>query len=177
MSSFGPYLCLSFSTTMPILIIIFSLCLTYTFAQPATWKKDTETIESTCKQVMACISINKGDTVDWARFNNLFLPTARFTFFTFNKEKELQLVNRDLQAFRKEAIYGKVKFQEVELFKRINRFGRVAQVFQGYRFSVNDGELVRSGVNSIQLVFDQGRWWIAHISWQPETEEDKVPKG
>lgn len=138
------------------------------------WARDTETIESTCLQLMACISVNKGDTVDWPRLRNLFLPTARFTFFSL-KGKELVLVNRDLSEFQREASYGKVKFREVELFKKIERFGRVAQVFQGYQFTVNDGELVRSGVNCIQLVFDQGRWWIAHISWQPETETDKVP--
>lgn len=147
-------------------------------AQPdkKPWSQDTESIESTCLQLMACISVNKGDTVDWPRLRNLFLPTARFTFFSF-KGKELVLINRDLNEFQREATYGKVKFREVELFKKMERFGRVAQVFQGYKFTVNDGELVRSGVNCIQLVFDQGRWWIAHISWQPETETEKVPGG
>lgn len=140
-----------------------------------SWKADTESIESTCLSVMKCISVNKGDSVNWTRFNNLFLPTARFNFFSF-KDKDLVLVNKSLDEFRKDASYGKVKFQEVELFKRINRFGRVAQVFQGYKFTVNDGELVRSGVNCIQLVFDQDRWWIANISWQPETDLDKVPE-
>jgi hypothetical protein len=143
-------------------------------ARSNQWTRDTETIESTCLQLMACISVNKGDTVDWPRLRNLFLPTARFTFFNL-KGKELVLVNRDLDEFQREASYGKVKFREVELFKKIERFGRVAQVFQGYQFTVNDGELIRSGVNCIQLVFDQGRWWIAHIGWQPETETDKVP--
>lgn len=161
---------------MPIFFILFMFLVPCAFAQPAHWKQDTETIESACRQVMACISVNKGDTVDWPRFNNLFLPTARFTFFT-PKGKEMQFVNRDLETFRKEAVYGKVKFQEVELFKRINRFGRVAQVFQGYRFTVNNGEVQRSGVNCIQLIFDQGRWWITQISWQPETEDEKVPQG
>lgn len=144
-----------------------------TKAQP-TWKSDTETIESTCLSLMRCISVNKGDTVNWARFNNLFLPTARFNFFAL-KGKELVLVNKSLEEFKKDATYGKVKFQEVELFKRINRFGKVAQVFQGYKFTVNDGELIRSGVNCIQLVENEGRWWIANISWQPETEDLKVP--
>lgn len=139
------------------------------------FKADTETIESTCLSVMQCISVNRGDTVNWIRFNNLFLPTARFNYFSF-KDKDLVFVNKSLEEFRKDASYGKVKFQEVELFKRINRFGQVAQVFQGYRFTVNDGQLVRSGVNCIQLVFDQNRWWIANISWQPETDLDKLPE-
>ncbi len=158
---------------------IFTLAIFFTFAFPVfaqtSWKSDTETIETTCLNLMRCISINKGDTVDWPRFNNLFLSTARFNFFAL-EDKDLVLVNKSLEEFKRDASYGKVKFQEVELFKRINQFGKVAQVFQGYKFTVNEGELTRSGINCIQLVENDGRWWIANIAWQPEANRLKVPE-
>jgi len=160
-------------------IPILTLALVFRFSgsvfSQTEWKTDTKSIESTCLSLMRCISVNKGDSVDWPRFNNLFLPTARFNFFNF-KGKELVLVNKNLEEFKRDASYGKVKFKEVELFKRINQFGKVAQVFQGYTFTVNDGELIRSGVNCIQLLNHENRWWIANISWQPEEDQLKVPK-
>ena len=162
---------------MPVRILYFLLlCASSALsAQPANWREDTQNIENTVATLMQLISIDKGDTVDWPRFNNLFLPKARFNYFTFNKSGELVFVNHSLAEFKQNAAYGKVKFKEVELFKRINQFGKVAQVFQGYRFTVNDGELVRAGVNNIQLINHENRWWIAHISWQPETASDQVP--
>jgi hypothetical protein len=120
--------------------------------QPDAWREDTQKIENTVSTLMQLVSVDKGDTLDWPRLNNLFLPTARFNYFTFNKAGELVLVNHSLAEFKQNAGYDKVKFREIELFKRINQFGTVAQVFQGYRFTVNNDELVRAGVNCIQFI-------------------------
>jgi hypothetical protein len=38
-----------------------------------------------------------------------------------------------------------------------------------------DGAPIARGINSIQLLFDQGRWWIVSVMWDNETRENPIP--
>jgi hypothetical protein len=32
------------------------------------------------------------------------------------------------------------------------------------------------GINSIQLLYDDSRWWIVTVYWQHESPEDPIPE-
>jgi hypothetical protein len=51
----------------------------------------------------------------------------------------------------------------------------VACVFESYEASTPDGKFRSRGVNIYQLIFKEGRWWIASISWSDETNKVKLP--
>ena len=59
----------------------------------------------------------------------------------------------------------------------IERFGNLATAFQVYetRFGEN-GKVEDRGVNTYQLVFDKGRWWIASLLFTPETKSQPIPE-
>ena len=50
---------------------------------------------------------------------------------------------------------------------------------EGIRSTVDDGDWItlqsKRGINSIQLLKDQGRWWVVSIFWMAETEEFPIP--
>jgi len=49
---------------------------------------------------------------------------------------------------------------------KTNIFINVAQVFSAYQFTLTgSAEPLARGVNSIQLVFETGRWWISSLTW------------
>ena len=39
-----------------------------------------------------------------------------------------------------------------------------------------DEEFYTRGINSIQLLNDQKRWWVMNVYWNKETEEFPLPK-
>ncbi len=136
---------------------------------------EAEKIDTTIQAVMHCISVKRGEEVNWSRFRNLFLPTARFNFFGLDKGNNHIFINKSLEEFVAEAQYGKYEFNEVQLGVNISVYGSIAHAFQGYHFKINGGEVERRGINSIQLVYVENRWWIANMSWQPETESLDYP--
>lgn len=42
--------------------------------------------------------------------------------------------------------------------------------------SAEDGKVSRRGVNTVQLVYDQDRWWITNITWNSERDDNKIPE-
>ena len=62
-------------------------------------------------------------------------------------------------------------FYEIELKRKISQFGNIVQVWSAYEVR-NEPETTTNnrGLSSIQLHFEQGRWWID--SWTSQMESD-----
>tara|TARA_R110002124_G_scaffold80533_7_gene213131 strand:- start:125 stop:637 length:513 start_codon:yes stop_codon:yes gene_type:complete len=70
------------------------------------------------------------------------------------------------------ALSPKVDFYEIELKREVSHYGNMAQVWSAFeiRTDPNITSNVR-GLNSIQLHFEKGRWWID--SWTTEMESNR----
>lgn len=75
------------------------------------------------------------------------------------------------EAIRKQGFY------ENEIARTVRRYGPVANVFSTYASRrAEDAEPFVRGINSIQLVHDGTRWWLAHIAWTDEREAGPIPE-
>ena len=56
-------------------------------------------------------------------------------------------------------------------------FGNVCQVFSTYesRRAPSDEKPFMRGINSIQLVNDGKRWWVASVVWDTEKPDKPIP--
>ena len=54
----------------------------------------------------------------------------------------------------------------------------ISHVFSTYDSRNSAAEKYPSarGINSIQLIYDNNRWWVISILWNGETEEDPLPQ-
>jgi hypothetical protein len=43
------------------------------------------------------------------------------------------------------------------------------------KISIEEPDPVTRGINSLQLIFQSGRWWIATMTWDNETENKAIP--
>jgi hypothetical protein len=70
-------------------------------------------------------------------------------------------------------------FYEIEIARRVERFGNIAWVRSVYeaRRHPDDPEVLKRGVNSLQLYHDGERWWILTNLWDNEREGVEVPEG
>lgn len=66
----------------------------------------------------------------------------------------------------------KEDFYEIELKRRVSKYGNIAQVWSAFEIRTDPKvESTVRGLNSIQLRFENGRWWID--SWTCEMESKK----
>jgi hypothetical protein len=80
-------------------------------------------------------------------------------------------------AARKEKGEAAQGFFEREIARKADCFGNVCQVFSTYesRHTASDAKPFERGVNSIQLVNDGKRWWIASVAWDAEKPDKPIP--
>jgi len=68
-------------------------------------------------------------------------------------------------------------FFEREVSRRADCFGNICQIFSTYesRHAPSDPTPFQRGINSIQLLRDGNRWWIASVVWDAERSDNPVP--
>jgi hypothetical protein len=80
-------------------------------------------------------------------------------------------------ASRKEKGEPPTGFFEREIARRTDCFGNICQVFSTYesRHAASDATPFQRGINSIQLLRDGSRWWIASVVWDAERPDNSIP--
>lgn len=149
------------------------------FAAPATntaAAADVSTIDQLVNALYGVISGPAGER-DWKRFESLFYPgaymgairqTAQGT--TLNKISPADYVRSNRETFKKYA------FTEKELGRTVNEFGNLAQVFSSYVYQIDmEKPASKRGINNIQLIKQDNRWWIISLLWNEEKEGLPIP--
>lgn len=74
--------------------------------------------------------------------------------------------------------FATTDFYEIEVARRVERFGNIAWVRSVYeaRRHPDDPEVLKRGVNNIQLYHDGERWWVLSVLWDNEREGVALPE-
>lgn len=146
-------------------------------AQTIVSPKEVATIEAITETGLQIISGPKGQKRDMEKFKALFLPDAQMGGVFFKGDSSfVRITTVEKFAEHNGPAYEELGFYENVLGLRIERFGNLATAFQTYETRYGkDGKVEARGVNTYQLVFDKGRWWIASLLFTPETEKQKIP--
>ncbi len=134
---------------------------------------DVKEIDGIINALYTVISGPAGER-DWNRFRSLFHKDAFMGAMTpkreFRKFSPEEYIQRNSPYFLKNA------FNEKEIGRTVNQFGNIAQVFTAYEYTAgNTNPKKQRGINSVELVNEQGRWWIMSVSWEEETSSLPLP--
>ena len=143
---------------------------------------DTVSIEAIISALYDTISHKPGKLPDWQRMKPLFIDGARIIapslegspiqVMTFQEfaERVSESVHRAGDADR--------SFDERELTNRTEVFGYMAHVWSTYesRYTTEDQEPFSRGINSFQLLYHSGRWWVVTILWDIERPGNPIPE-
>lgn len=145
----------------------------------ALYASKVMSIDSTLTTLYQVISGEKGEARDWDLFKYLFRKNAKL--IPTGKNKDGDIIARYISADTYIETSGKWLlengFHEVEINRVTERFGNIAHAFssyESYRSKSDEAPFMR-GINSIQLLYDNNRWWIVNIYWMQESEEYPIP--
>jgi hypothetical protein len=131
-------------------------------------ESDVSTLDGVLHALYEVLSGPAGQRRDWERYRSLFVDGARLLVVVAvpgEKPRVRQLtVNDYIQ--RVEPIFAAEDFWERETSRQTEILGRVAHVLSRYE-SLRDpnGPAFEHGANSMQLFYDDLRWWVVSVMW------------
>ena len=143
------------------------------------YKEDVSSIDSIINALYEVISGEKGEERDWDRESNLFHPEARLIVIKKeNNHLETKIMTSDEFIQYAKPFIDKIGFYEYEIARKVEEFGHVVHVWSTFesKYSKEDEKFYTRGINSIQLLNDQKRWWVMNIYWNKETDEFPLPE-
>ena len=120
----------------------------------------------------------EGPDRDWGRIRSLYLEGARLipTGLRANGEVGLRLLDVEQWIEGAKPLFAQGPFFEVEVARKMDRFGQIVQAFSTYECRREpDGPAYMTGINSIQLLYKDGRWWVVTVFWDNASEGNPIP--
>lgn len=142
-------------------------------------------VDAVLSELYASVSHAAGSAPDFARMRRIFHSSANLVPPRASDAPDFRAMTIDQFAERIEKFIAERKakgepprgFFEREIARRTDCFGNVCHVFSTYesRRSPSDAQPFERGINSIQLVHDGKRWWIASLIWDAERPANPIP--
>jgi len=140
---------------------------------------DQRQLDELIRAFYEVISFEDGGAPHWESMAGLFSKHARITRVTPEATDYM-----DLQTFRNMAeelleLGAFTSFFERELARRTDRYGDVIHVASAYetRRSPTARDYLERGVNSLQLIREEGRWKIVSLCWDNDARFDVTQHG
>ncbi len=139
--------------------------------------EDVSSPDSIIKAMYDTISGSAGGR-NWYRLRSLYLDGARLipTGRRVHKEGELMVMSLEEWIDDVSDYFAENDFYEKEIVRHSDRFGNIIQAFSTYEArNQPEGAPIARGINSIQLLEHQDRWWIVTVMWDNESKDNPIP--
>lgn len=142
---------------------------------------DVATPEAVIEALYEVVQRAPGERFDWDRMRTLFLPDARLIPNTEQTGGEFRVLTPEefIAWIDGVTVVGGPNdrgFAEEQVAAKVERYGDIAHVFSTYQKHFHgDTRILGRGINSIQLVRHDGRWWVTQIAWDEENGAGPIP--
>ncbi|ADW68865.1 hypothetical protein [Granulicella tundricola] len=152
-----------------------------------TWPQSTtdalKTVDGTISALYAAISGPAGQKRDWNAFRSLFLPDARLVVTRVagvaNATKtDAVILSVDDYVNRVSTRFETSGFFERGIASRKEEYGVITHVWTTYesRHKTDDPTPFARGINSVELLKANGRYYIVQVMWDSERPNNEIPK-
>lgn len=176
---------------LPIALIVF-LCLflvagpalaqeadTPDAKRPMAAPEDVVSVDAIITALYDVISGPAGEARDWDRFRSLMMPSAQLIPIVKRQDGTIGTIVWSPEEYiqRAGASLEQNGFFETEAARKEERYGNLVHAFSTYDSfrTAEDEEPFARGINSIQLIYQNDRWWVANIAWQSEWPDLPIP--
>lgn len=142
---------------------------------------DLTSVDEVIEALYGSISGAAGEPRQWDLFYQLLHPTAA-RLVSMDLGPQGEAVHRLMTPAEFVAVADGAfladGFFERELGFRQERFGNMVHRFSAYdsKRTLSDPEPFSRGINSIQLLWSEGRWWVVTILWDRERPGNPIPE-
>ncbi len=139
---------------------------------------DAVSIDAIVKAIYETISGPAGAPRQWERDRALYHPKALLIPTRPLPEggAAADVFDMDGYVASRAPFFAQNDFFEIEIGRREFRFGAIAHVLSFYEARRSPGgEILKRGINSIQLFHDGVRWWVMSILWDNERPGVPLP--
>jgi len=145
-------------------------------AQFNIYENDAKTIDALMNATYEVVSGDKGAKRQWERDNYLHHPKAVYSFIDRHEGKQVTMTLEEFHKLTDDMVF-KTAFYEREVNREVRVFGNIAQVWSTYETRLEkNGKIERRGINSIQLIYEDNRWYIISWIFSGENESNIIPK-
>lgn len=154
---------------------------------PKARPDDVKSVDALMAALYDVISGPAGRPRDWDRFRSLFLPDGRLGVIRHAAPAAdgkpartddvvfltpQDYVDRDAPYFQTHGFF------ERGIANRVEEFGNLVSVWSTYesRNAADDPKPFVRGINSLQIVKAEGRYWVASILWDDERSGVTLPE-
>jgi hypothetical protein len=146
---------------------------------PQANPNDVKGVDALIASLYDVISGPAGKQRDWNRFRSLFLPDGRLGVIRAERpaadgqparQGDIVFLTPDDYVTRDDPFFKRQGFFERGIANRVEEFGNLISVWSTYesRHDLADAKPFARGINSLQIVHAQGRYWVASIIWDDE---------
>ena len=164
-----------------IILLIFLASFSINYAQNSAEQNFAEkvgSIDSTVKTLYSIISGEKDLDRNWGLFKYLFKDDAEITLNIKNAEdqkiKYYLTVDEYINSYGKWLISNGFFTKEVD--RTISTFQHLNHVSSTYEYNNFDNNGNFTGVNSINLLKENNRWYISNLKWNQEFNDLNIIK-
>jgi hypothetical protein len=158
-----------------LILCLFQFSVVFSQVDSTQLKNDVSSIDSILAAMYDVISGPAGPR-DWNRFRNLYhakaymgaiynKPDGTMGYRTFTPEEYI---------VRSTPFMNEKSFYEKELGREVMHFKNLISVFSAYQYETPDKK--QRGINSVQLIFSENRWWISCVIWEEESKDNPLPE-
>ncbi len=159
------------------LILFFLLFVTCLWANGQS-SSQHQKIDSVVHRLYKGLSFDDGQWKDAEKIEPFFFSDSRI-ISNFGIAPQATTIEQYIAAVRSNILkQGIITIEEMEIFSKTDVFGKVAQRLSTYeiKFSFKEkNEVVRRGINLLQLINDGGIWKVSSIIWDRESDQLKIP--
>ncbi|MET6992043.1 hypothetical protein, partial [Sediminicola arcticus] len=151
-------------------IIIFFACNSiFGQSNDDKYKKDVESVDAIINAYYDVVSGSSTDPWEFERDKYIHSKNAVITRLDENGKAESHTLEAEYIPI---GLSPKEDFYEKELKRKVSKYGNIAQVWSAFEIRTDPKtESNIKGLNSIQLHYENGRWYID--SWTCEMESEK----
>lgn len=135
------------------------------------------TIDNLISKLYYVISIDSAGSRNWDIFRKLFRSEAKINALGKDQRGQERFISLTVEDYIRgaEASFQKQSLNEQEIGRIVEEYGDMAHVFSTYETrNATDDKILQRGINSIQLIFREERYWIVSLLFNPEGTDSPI---
>ncbi len=151
---------------------------------PPAVPPEAASVDAIVAALYTSVSHGPDASPDFEKMRTIFLPVGMLIppkkpnediFTTLDVDGFADRVKKSIAARKEKG--EPAGFVEREIGRRTDCFGNVCQIFSTYesKNTASDEKPFQRGINSIQVVRDGRRWWVASVIWDVERPDNPIP--